>query len=164
METKPTAYVVMGVSGCGKSTVAKGLAEAKSIEMLDADDYHPQSNIDKMATGSALTDQDRAGWLEALNQVLAERLKQGESVVLACSALKQRYRDVIESGLSAVCWIYLKGDEEILSRRLGDRKGHFMPASLLASQLNDLEEPENAIVVDIRLPLPELIRTLIEKL
>lgn len=147
----------MGICGSGKSTIAIEIAKAKHIEMLDADDFHPQSNVDKMSAGIPLTDEDRAGWLEVLNAELRSRLEKGDSVVLACSALKQRYRDALEAGLPGASWLYLKGDRETILERVGQRKDHFMPTSLVDSQLEALEEPEDAVVVDIRLPIEEIV-------
>ncbi|MBK1879538.1 gluconokinase [Pelagicoccus mobilis] len=160
----PVAYFVMGICGSGKSTIAIRIAEAKGIEILDADDFHPQSNVDKMSSGIPLTDEDRAGWLQTLNGVLSERLAKGESVVLACSALKQRYRDALGEGLSRVSWLYLKGDRETILERVGNRQDHFMPTTLVDSQLEALEEPTDAVVVDIRLPIDEIVSTALEQL
>lgn len=147
----------MGICGSGKSTIAIEIAKAKRIEMLDADDFHPQSNVDKMAAGIPLTDEDRAGWLRTLNEELSGRLSKGESVVLACSALKQRYRDALGEGLPRVSWLYLRGDRETILERVGQRKDHFMPPSLVDSQLEALEEPQDAVVVDIRLPVDAIV-------
>ncbi len=125
--------------------------------MLDADDFHPQGNIDKMSSGIPLTDEDRAGWLQVLNRELNARLATGESVVLACSALKQRYRDALELGLPKVSWLYLRGDRETILERVAQRKDHFMPTTLVDSQLAALEDPTDAVVVDIRLPIGEIV-------
>ncbi|EDY81109.1 shikimate kinase [Verrucomicrobiia bacterium DG1235] len=147
----------MGICGSGKSTIAKGIADAKRIELMDADDYHPQSNVDKMSAGIPLNDEDRAGWLLRLNDEMAMRLEDGKSVVLACSALKQRYRDTLGMGLLAVRWLYLRGDRETILERVGQRSDHFMPTTLVDSQLDALEEPTDAVVVDIRLPVAEIV-------
>lgn len=151
------AYVVMGICGCGKSTVAQDFANHFSIEMLDADDFHPQENVDKMAAGTPLNDDDRAGWLVTLNAELSKRLNTGVSVVLACSALKQRYRDAIGEGLATCQWVYLKGSRELIVERMAKRVDHYMPASLIDSQLATLEEPVDAVVVDI-VNTPEAIQ------
>jgi len=163
-ESNPVAYFVMGICGSGKSTIAIKIAEAKCIEMLDADDFHPPSNVDKMSAGIPLTDEDRAGWLQTLNGVLAKRLDAGKSIVLACSALKQSYRDTLEGGLPAVRWLYLKGDRDTILERVGNRKDHFMPTTLVDSQLEALEEPTDAVVVDIRLPIDEIVSSALEQL
>ena len=158
------AYFVMGICGSGKSTVAVGIAKAKGIEMLDADDYHPQANVVKMRAGIPLTDEDRAGWLLALHAEVRARLEKGASVVLACSALKQRYRDTLSRGLPAARWLFLRGDRETILQRVGLRENHFMPASLVDSQLEALEEPRDAVVVDIRLPIDQIVATALAEL
>lgn len=147
----------MGICGSGKSTVAIEIAKAKRIEMLDADDFHPPSNVEKMRAGTPLTDVDRAGWLQALNRELKSRLDAGRSVVLACSALKQRYRDTLNEGLPKVSWLFLRGDRGTILERVGQREDHFMPPALVDSQLEALEEPQDAVVVDIRLPVEEIV-------
>ncbi len=163
-ESGPIAYFVMGICGSGKSTIAIEIAKAKRIEMLDADDFHPQSNVDKMSAGTPLTDEDRAGWLQVLNAELGARLGKGESVVLACSALKQRYRDALGEGLPGVRWLYLRGDRETILERVGQRKDHFMPTTLVDSQLDALEEPTDAVVVDIRLSVEGIVSKALEEL
>ena len=142
-----SAYVVMGVSGCGKSTVALALAEKTGGTYLDADDFHPPANKQKMAAGIPLTDEDRWGWLDALNQELQHR--RAERTFLACSALKEVYRERLRTGVPDLVFIYLKGSREVIAQRLGARKGHFMPSTLLDSQFTTLEEPTGAIVIDI---------------
>lgn len=163
-ESVPVAYFVMGICGSGKSTIAIEIAKAKCIDMLDADDFHPQSNVDKMSAGIPLTDEDRAGWLQVLNEELGSRLGKGESVVLACSALKQRYRDALGEGLPSVRWLYLRGDRETILERVGQRKDHFMPTTLVDSQLDALEEPTDAVVVDIRLSVEGIVSKALEAL
>lgn len=164
LEVFPVVYFVMGICGSGKSTIAQKLAEAKRIDMLDADDFHPQSNVEKMKAGTPLTDEDRAGWLQVLNQELSYRVRKGASTVLACSALKQSYRNTLGNGLPSVRWLYLKGDREIILERVGQRKDHFMPTTLVDSQLDALEEPTDAVVVDIRLPIEDIVSVAIERL
>lgn len=144
-----SAYVVMGVSGCGKSTVAQALAENRAALFLDADDFHPPANKQKMAAGIPLTDDDRWGWLDALNAELKRQAAESREVFLACSALREVYRERLRAGLPDLRFIYLKGSKDVIARRLGERKGHFMPAALLDSQFATLEEPSDAIVVDI---------------
>jgi len=157
-------YVVMGVSGCGKSTIAQELAEKTGGLYLDADDFHPAANKQKMAAGIPLTDDDRWGWLHALNLELKRREETGETVFLACSALRQIYRDKLAEGLGRLKFIYLKGSRELIAGRLGMRKNHFMPASLLDSQFATLEEPANAIVADISQPLDELVANVLKQM
>jgi len=145
--------VLMGVSGSGKTTVGRTLARKLGWEFVDADDLHPEANIAKMAAGVALTDADRWPWLDRVAAEARMRSAHGQHVVIACSALKRAYRDRLVSGAggdSGVCFVYLKGDAAIIEPRLADRRGHYMPASLLASQFAALEEPEDAIVIDIR--------------
>ena len=142
----------MGVCGCGKTTVGRALARELNCEFLDADDFHPEANVAKMANGVALTDNDRWPWLDRLVDAMREPAANG-GVVLACSALKEAYRERLRRGVSApgeIRLVYLKGDAATIAPRLGSRSGHYMPASLLASQFAALEEPEDAIVVDIR--------------
>ena len=140
--------LVMGVSGCGKTTVARALAQALHREYIDADPYHPEENLAKMNRGEPLTDNDRAGWLAILTEVLARQTAAGKPVVLACSALKKAYRDQLARG-GAFRVIYLKGSRELLAARLGARKYHFFNPVLLDSQLADLEEPSDACTLDV---------------
>ncbi len=144
-----SATIVMGVSGCGKSTVASLLASRLHGEFLDADDFHPIANKQKMASGIPLTDDDRWGWLDALNAELKSRESTGTPVFLACSALRQVYRDRLAAGLPTLQFIYLRGSKELIWSRLSARHDHFMPTALLDSQFATLEEPVNAITVEI---------------
>ncbi len=139
----------MGVSGCGKTTMARRLAAAAGGDSLDADDFHPDENKAKMGAGIPLTDDDRWPWLDRVNAELAGALRQGKPVFLACSALKQKYRDRLNRGLPQATIIYLKGSFELIASRLAHRQNHFMPARLLQSQFDALEEPKHAIVLDI---------------
>lgn len=130
--------VVMGVSGSGKTTVAQLVAERLHRQFLEADDQHPAANVAKMAAGNPLTDQDRAPWLATLRDWLAEQTRAGQSSVLTCSALKVAYRDVLRAG-GPVLFVHLHVTPEILAQRMGQRVGHFMPPTLLGSQLAALE-------------------------
>ena len=150
--------IVMGVCGCGKTTVGRALAHRLQVEFLDADDFHPPANVAKMAAGVALTDDDRGPWLDRLAAEMREREAQGRGAVVACSALKEAYRRRLERGADDVRVVYLKGDAAIIAPRLESRSGHFMPAGLLASQFAALEEPRDAIVVDIRHAPEEQVR------
>jgi len=145
-----TVIVVMGVSGSGKTTIGTALANALDVEYAEADTFHPQANIDKMTAGHPLTDEDRAPWLEAIAGWIREH--QATGGVVTSSALKRRYRDVLRTG-GNVWFAHLHGDREILAERMQSRSGHFMPVSLLDSQLADLEplEPdEPGAIFDIR--------------
>jgi gluconokinase len=141
--------VVMGVTGAGKTTVGHLLARALGGEFLDADDYHPPANVAKMRAGQPLTDEDRAPWLARLNGVLKERAAGAESVVLACSALKARYRDRLLAGVQDGRLVYLRGTKALIASRLEARRGHYMNPALLDSQFAALEEPADAIVADV---------------
>jgi gluconokinase len=141
--------VLMGVCGCGKSTVGRALADELGWAFLDADAYHPEVNVAKMAAGVALTDEDRWPWLDRLSGELRVLHANGRHAILACSALRQAYRDRLASA-GELKWVYLKGDIATIEPRLASRRGHFMPPTLLASQFAALEEPPAAIVVDIR--------------
>ena len=142
-------FVLMGVSGSGKTTVGKLLAEGLVAEFVEGDAYHPPENVEKMRRGIPLDDADRQPWLQALSAEIDRWLAAGKTVVLACSALKQSYRDILAKGRPDVRFVYLKGDEALLRSRLEKRRGHYMPATLLASQSAALEEPAGAITVDI---------------
>lgn len=144
--------VVMGVSGCGKSTVGRLLAYELGLDYIEGDDLHPSENVARMAAGVALTDADRQGWLQALAQRLADARAQGRGLVLSCSALKRSYRDILRTGAPDVRFIHLHGARELLTARMHDRPGHYMPPSLLDSQLATLELPgvdEEALSFDI---------------
>ena len=156
--------IVMGVSGCGKTTVGKALAERLNAAFLDADDFHPAANVAKMRAGTPLNDDDRAPWLATLNRELRERSQHGERVVLACSALKRRYREAIGAQLADVDWIFLDGSFEVIAERMRARANHYMPESLLRSQFEALERPENAIQISIELSAAELLEAAISAL
>ncbi len=143
--------IVMGVSGCGKTTVGRALAERLDATFLDADDFHPEANVDKMRVGMPLNDEDRAPWLSTLNDELRTRSDYGEQVVLACSALKSNYRVAIVEGLPIAHWIFLDGSFELIAARMRERPNHYMPESLLRSQFDALERPKDAICISIEL-------------
>ena len=138
----------MGVSGCGKSTVAEALAQRTGGKYLDADAYHPPANVAKMSAGIPLTDEDRTGWLQTLAQLLKDCAQQGQTVFMACSALKEDYRRVLRVN-PQVRFVYLKGGYAQIAARLQQRSGHFMKAELLRSQFAALEEPTDAITISI---------------
>lgn len=138
----------MGVTGSGKSTIGTLLANRLSFPFFDADDFHSQENISKMSQGIPLTDEDRYPWLQTLSNLL--RSHQTEGAVLACSALKENYRRLLQQGLKEpITWIYLEGSKELLIKRMEGRKGHFMPEALLDSQLATLEKPSYAWCISI---------------
>jgi carbohydrate kinase (thermoresistant glucokinase family) len=137
--------VVMGVSGCGKSTVGQMLASRLGVPFLDADEFHPPENVAKMAAGTPLTDEDRRPWLERLNR----ELKRERQAVLACSALKESYRAALARDLPDCRFVHLRGSIELIRARMMERRHRYMPASLLESQFATLEEPGNAIEIDI---------------
>jgi gluconokinase len=145
----------MGVAGSGKSTVGRKLAEALRGTFLDADDFHPPANVAKMRAGQPLDDADRAPWLDALAEQLGER--RGEPVVLACSALKESYRRRLQAAAPNLILVFLDGDPATIRRRLEERGGHFMPPSLLDSQLQTLETPSDALRLDISEPVDVLV-------
>jgi gluconokinase len=154
--------ILMGVSGSGKTTIGQRLAQALGWPFYDGDQFHPRANIAKMQQGIPLTDADRWPWLQALRIHIETCIKQAVSAVLACSALKQVYRDYLLIDEAEVRLVYLKGDYDLIHERLAQRHGHFMPSGLLASQFEALEEPEREVVVDVVHP-PETIVELIRQ-
>jgi carbohydrate kinase (thermoresistant glucokinase family) len=148
-EGQPVSVViVMGVSGCGKTTVGKGLAAALQWEFLEADDFHPASNVAKMSAGVPLTDADRAPWLSAVHEAVVACSERGARVVVACSALKESYRLVLAPDPAGTRFAFLRGDYSLIKERLGGRTGHFMKESLLRSQFEALEAPAYALTLD----------------
>lgn len=156
--------IVMGVTGCGKTTVGSRLAADLGWTFEDADAFHPPANIAKMSRGIPLDDADRAPWLAAIRARAERALASGESLVIGCSALKAAYRRVLSEGLPGVRFVYLRGDEPLLAERLRNRLGHFMDPNLLPSQLATLEEPQDAIRIEIALPLAAQVRRIREEL
>ena len=151
-------FVVMGVSGCGKSSVGQALAEAVGLTFIDGDDLHPPSNIAKMSAGMPLDDTDRAPWLVAVGRALAQ---EDGSVAIGCSALKRAYRDIIRGEAGQVQFLHLAAPKSVLAERVAARKGHFMPPALLDSQyatLEHLEADETGTVLDIAQPLARVIK------
>jgi gluconokinase len=143
--------VVMGVAGSGKTTIGQLLAARLHCTFVDADSLHSPANVEKMAHGIPLNDTDRAPWLEAVHDRIAESFERKEDLVVACSALKQKYRDTLARDVT-IAWVYLKGSAELIGARMRARAHHYMKPAMLASQIADLEEPTNAIVVDISNP------------
>ena len=141
--------LVMGVSGCGKTTLGRMLAERLGANFVDGDDFHPEANVRKMAAGTPLDDADRMPWLARLNAELRACAARGESAVLACSALKAAYREKLGEGLPRLDTVFLHADAAVIGERLAARRHLYMPASLLQSQLDTLESPEEAVRVDV---------------
>jgi gluconokinase len=151
--------IVMGVSGCGKTTIGEMLAARLTCDFADADSFHSQANKDKMHKGIPLTDDDRWPWLNAIRASIVEKQADGTTHVYACSALKRVYRDILRDGDKDVTFVYLKGTAELLKERIKTRKGHFFDPALLQSQLDTLEPPgaDEAIEVDIALPPEQIV-------
>ena len=138
----PLAIIVMGVSGSGKSSVGENLAARLGVHFIEGDQLHPAANVEKMSKGVPLTDEDRWPWLDRIGGEIHESLGRGEGIAVSCSALKRVYRERLRAEAGGVLYfVYLDGSKELLTRRMGERKGHFMPPSLLESQLNTLEVP-----------------------
>lgn len=160
------AIVVMGVSGSGKSTVGEKLARRASLEFHDADQFHPAENIAKMSQGIPLQDEDRVPWLQAMSDFIHGKSQEGQVPVLACSALKKSYRDLLRGGRNHITFIYLAGDFDIIEGRINARKDHFMPPGLLKSQFETLEEPDRleAIRIDVSPDPDEIVESVIREL
>lgn len=159
MSSQPPLVIIMGVSGVGKTTVGKRLADSLGLSFADADDYHPKKNIDKMSQGIALTDSDRQPWLALLNKRILNHQETG--LVLACSALKEDYRRQLSSSIEdRVNWVYLKGDYALIYQRMQDREDHFMSAEMLQSQFDTLEEPDNAIVFEVSDTMDRIVQNI----
>ena len=159
-------YVVMGVSGSGKSVIGAGLAGALGIDFVEGDKYHSAENVERMSSGIPLTDDDRAQWLRSLAVRLRDAKNAGTGLVMTCSALKRSYRDVLRAGAGELRFVYLRGPRTLLAERIAGRRGHFMPPSLLDSQLATLEEPapdEHAWVCDIRESPQDLVAALVTR-
>jgi gluconokinase len=150
--------IVMGVSGSGKTTVGKLLAQSLNWDFSDADDFHPSANIEKMSRGIPLEDADRLPWLLQLQAAIDRWLLENKNVVLACSALKASYREMLCRDQQQMKIVYLKGSFHLLATRLKTRENHYMKADLLLSQLETLEEPEDAIIIDASQPLELIVR------
>ncbi len=163
MPNTPTVFVIMGVSGTGKSTIGKLLSDALQIPFYDGDDFHPEANIKKMSDGKALNDDDRRGWLIRLNQLAKEHKLKG--AVIACSALKQSYRDALLSEMEGYLeFVYLEGSFELIKSRAENRDGHFMPLDLLQSQFDTLEPPLEAIIVSVANTPTEIVTSILNQL
>jgi gluconokinase len=163
----PRALIVMGVSGSGKTTIARALAERLGWRFADGDDFHPAANVAKMKAGHPLTDDDRWPWLRAIAAEIDRVAAGGGHLVIACSALKRAYRDVLSGGRDDVRFVFLDGSRELIARRMAARQNHFMPPGLLDSQFATLERPgpdEHAIHVGIDVPVDEIVDGVIAQL
>lgn len=154
--------IVMGVSGCGKTTVGKALASHLGWDFYDGDDFHPPENIAKMASGIPLDDSDRAPWLKALHDLISASLKADRPGILACSALKEAYRRRLLDGNEDVQIIYLKGSYDLIWSRMSARKEHYMKPHMLQSQFEALEEPTNALTIDISMSVGEIVQEILK--
>ncbi len=163
----PCALVLMGVSGSGKSTIADRLAARLDWRFEDGDGFHPPGNVAKMSAGQPLTDDDRRPWLQAIADEIDRVSRQGERLVVACSALKRSYRDILSHGRKDIRFVFLNGSYELIAGRLAARKGHFMPPGLLASQFKTLEPPdtsEHPVTVSIDAPVETIVDDIIHQL
>jgi carbohydrate kinase (thermoresistant glucokinase family) len=156
--------ILMGPTGCGKTTIGQLLARRLGWPFIDGDDFHPAANVAKMQSGLPLTDDDRRPWLETLRREIENRIRAGQSTVLACSALKRIYRERMGVDQEAVKTVYLRGAFDLLQRRLAARRGHFMPPELLRSQLDTLEVPRSGVAVDIDDPPDAIVNRIMTTL
>jgi gluconokinase len=161
---KISFFVIMGVSGSGKTDVGRSLAEHLGWDFYDVDDFHPPENVSKMASEIALDDSDRAPWLASLHDLISSSLTKNRSGVLACSALKERYRQQLMKDNNGVKLICLKGSYELIWSRMIARKEHFMKPQMLHSQLETLEEPTNALTVDITPAVDEIVKIILQNM
>jgi gluconokinase len=156
-------FIVMGVAGCGKSTVGKLLADKLGWRYIEGDEYHPEENVKKMSSGIPLNDDDRAGWLLSLRAEIEKARENGEHIVLGCSALKEKYRVILKKNDEDIKFIFLKGTYEVIQQRLEKRAHHFMKAGMLQSQFDTLEEPHDALVCDVTMPPADIVNFVLNK-
>jgi gluconokinase len=159
---KTRFFIVMGVSGCGKSSVGKSLAQSLGWDFYDADNFHPPENVAKMASGIPLDDSDRAPWLASLNELISSSLRANKPGVLACSALKERYRQQLMDGNNGVQIVYLKGSYDLIWSRMEKRTDHYMKPHMLKSQFDTLEEPTNALTIDISMSMQDIVQKILK--
>jgi gluconokinase len=161
---RPQALILMGVSGSGKTSVGELLSQKLGWPFFDGDDFHPKENVAKMAAGIPLDDQDRIPWLVNLRDLIADHLAEGKSILLACSALKQTYRDLLLEGNPNTVFVHLKGEFGLIMSRMQARAGHYMKPEMLRSQFETLETPTEALTVDIGQNLDRITEEIITKL
>ena len=164
MSNQPQSVILMGVSGCGKTAVGIRLANELGWPFYDGDDFHPRENVEKMSNGIPLDDEDRTQWLAALHEMIVTHLAQDQSMLMACSALKQKYRDQLAGGNTGTVFVYLKGDFDLIFERMRVRSGHYMKAEMLRSQFDALEEPNDALLVDVNQSLDVIVDQIITEL
>ena len=154
---------IMGVSGCGKTTIGKLLSQKIAIPFFDGDDFHSAANVEKMKAGEPLNDEDRSDWLQKINEFAFEQ-QQLNGAIIACSALKEKYRIVLNNGIAKPVWIFLQGSYQIIFQRLQNRHGHYMPATLLQSQFSNLEIPANTVSINIENEPETIVELIIDRL
>lgn len=162
----PTIYIIMGVSGSGKTTIGRLLADHHNCPFYDGDDYHPAENVAKMAAGTPLTDDDRAPWLDRLHDIITRHIQAGETAVLACSALKKSYRDHLRGGYKDICFIHLDGRFDLIWRRMKARQDHYMKPEMLQSQFDTLEMPneQEALIINIDEPPESIVQEILKQI
>ena len=158
---KTRFFIIMGVSGCGKTEVGKSLSQYLGWDFYDADDFHPQANIEKMANGIPLNDSDRAPWLDSLHHLISSSLRTDKPGVLACSALKEGYRQKLMDGNDGLQFVYLKGSYELIWSRMVERREHYMKPHMLDSQFKTLEEPTDALTLDISMSVDDIVQEIL---
>lgn len=163
LQMQRSIIYIMGVSGSGKTTVSRLLSQKLNIPFYDADDFHLQANKEKMKAGQPLNDEDRSEWLQKLNALVIEQ-QQLKGAIIACSALKQKYRAVLSEDITKPVWIFLQGNYELILDRIKKREAHFMPAALLQSQFDSLEIPAEAFCINIEKAPEEMVELIIENL
>ena len=157
MASAAPILVLMGVSGSGKTTIGELLSKKTKWTFYEGDDFHPEKNVTKMKSGTPLTDEDRVPWLLAIREIIEKHLENNTSAIIACSALKASYREVLQRDDKRIHFVFLNGKKALIQSRLDKRKDHYMPADLLQSQFETLEDPDNALVVDIQLAPEEIV-------
>ena len=161
---QPRVLIFMGVAGCGKTTVASLFAKQTGATFYEGDDFHPPGNVAKMRAGIPLTDEDRAPWLLALRKIISDSLAKNTLSIMTCSALKAKYRELLQAGDARILFVYLTAPRDILKERLKKRTGHYMPPALLDSQLSALEPPTDAFTIDAEKSPEEIVAELIQVL